>query len=82
MTFTEFVIQNHPDPNDVLVDCRIDELNKLAQAYADAQSLEFARFVDDAGFVPESDNIWINVGDDVLRLTDAELLQKYREQNK
>jgi hypothetical protein len=43
MNFTEFVIKNHPDPDSVLVDCKIDELDKLAKAFSDEQSKAFGK---------------------------------------
>jgi len=90
-TFTDYVIQNHPDPDSVYyansgrwtdrLQSRWDQIDKLAQAYAEQEMVKFAKFVDDAGFVPKPDCVWLNF-EAAIELTDAELLQKYREQNK
>jgi len=77
-TFTDYVIQNHPDP-DTLQDGtmkgadRYDQLEKLAQAYADANAIEFAKWVDEQPLL---------VGYEQQEITWGKLLQKYREQNK
>lgn len=47
MTFTEFVIKKHPDPDSIygkVAEGYWDAIDKLAQQYADEQSLEFADF--------------------------------------
>jgi hypothetical protein len=52
MSFTEFILNNHPDPDGfyrTFIFEKYDdweEMKKLAQAYADAQSLEFAKWAD------------------------------------
>jgi len=76
-TFTDYVIQNHPDP-DSIGDERTNwgEIGKLAQAYAYANAIEFAKFVLKQPLSIQIENSTITIQNE------SELLQKYREQNK
>ena len=73
--FIEYIINHHPDPDSLATgsDNKFDQFVKLAQAYADAQGVDVARWI--VGKM-------IDEPDFMLRHSDSELLQKYREQNK
>ncbi len=72
--------QHHPDPDSVLVDCKIDELNKLARAFADEQALGFAKWAIERGYFRRMGG-WYTY-DSKGPHTDFELLTRYHESQK
>ena len=84
MTFTEFVIKKHPDPDSIygkVAEGYWDAIDKLAQQYADEQSLEFAKQVDERYVLNTAMTYWFDPNTKE-KFTHEQTLTRYHESQK